>query len=197
MTTEMRVPQKEETVAVIRAHLAQLGYGRAVFCGHSFGSIPAAWMVRSAPELCAGAVFLDPVCFLLYLPDICFNFVYRPPTTWSEWWLQIIAARELYVANVLMRNFWWYHNYLSAAPLDDPSGTGHLPLNLPVFVQLGGVDDIIPAPQVKRSLSSSVSLFALNSTRTRPSGEALPGESRSYEEEAPPRRPVRAKGSRH
>lgn len=26
------------------------------------------------------AVLLDPVCFLLFLPDVCTNFVYKTPT---------------------------------------------------------------------------------------------------------------------
>ena len=32
---------------------------------------------------------LDPVSFLLYLPDLAFSFVYRRPSTWAQWGLHV------------------------------------------------------------------------------------------------------------
>ena len=67
------------------------------------GTVCAAWLVRSRPQLVASLVLVDPVCFLLVLPDICSNFVYARPASAVAWAMRVAAGRELYTAHTLYR----------------------------------------------------------------------------------------------
>lgn len=82
-------------------------------------------------------VLIDPVCFLLFLPDVAYNFVYRKPKTIITRLINLLASRELYTANALFRHFWWYCNVLW---FDD--------INCPALVVLSGKDDIVNAKKV-------------------------------------------------
>lgn len=86
----------------------------ATFIGHSMGSTVLAWIIKRKPHLVRKAIFIDPVCFLLHLPDIAYNFVYRKPKTFVEWLLWWFASRELYVTWTLNRCFYWFQNILFA-----------------------------------------------------------------------------------
>ena len=108
----------EQTVDAIdhmlRAHQIQ----SACFMGHSFGSICVTWIIKHRPHCVLSVVLLDPVCFLLFLPDVCQNFVYRQPTIMGsslmQWVVHYFAKRELNIAHTLSRHFWWYRNILWA-----------------------------------------------------------------------------------
>jgi len=119
------------------------GVHRAIFAGHSFGSICVSWMLKHRRERVASVLLLDPVCFLLYLPNICRNFVYHNPKWYDR--VRILShyfvKREINIAETLGRNFWWYRNTLWADDLPENSA-----------VLLGGDDEIAPAAEVYRYL---------------------------------------------
>jgi hypothetical protein len=105
--------------------------------GHSFGSVPVAWLIQKVPHLVGSTVLIDPVCFLLFLPDVAYNFLYRKPQTLITRLINVLASRELYTANTLFRHFWWYCNVLW---FDE--------INCPALVVLSGKDDIVNAEKV-------------------------------------------------
>eukprot|EP00494_Astrolonche_serrata_P007708 UN07741 len=72
-------------------------FDNAHFVGHSFGSIPIAWMVREQKAMVSGRTFIEPVCFLLLKPDIAYNFVYRKPRNWGQLLISWFGARELHI----------------------------------------------------------------------------------------------------
>lgn len=135
------VPSRSEVVACISDMLTNWGFASANFVGHSFGSIPMAWMARKAPEFVSSMTFIDPVCFLLVKPDVCYNFVYREPSDPTQLMLSYFVSKELYIAHTLSRNFFWYQNQLW--PEDLPG---------PTLVVLGGRDSVVPAHSVRRYL---------------------------------------------
>jgi len=137
------VPSSAEMVPCISDMLASWGYSSAHFIGHSFGSILMAWVARRAPSLVSMATFIDPVCFLLIKPDVCYNFVYRKPLTPTQLFMSYFGARELYIANSLSRNFFWSENILWPEQL-----------SMPTLVVLSGRDCIVPAHSVRRYLTS-------------------------------------------
>lgn len=142
MRLQEHVPSCAEMVACLSDMLSSWGYKNAHFIGHSFGTLPLAWMVRLAPSQVSMATFLDPVCFLIIKPDVCYNFIYRRPETPAQMLTQFFAARELYIANSLSRNFFWFNNLLW--PED---------LSMPSLVALSGRDAIVPAHSVRRYLA--------------------------------------------
>jgi pimeloyl-ACP methyl ester carboxylesterase len=103
------VPSSSEMVACLSDMLTCRGHNCGHFIGHSFGTVPLAWMVRRAPDMVKIATFIDPVCFLLVKPDVCYNFIYRRASTPARLVMEFFAARELYTAHSLSRNFFWSH----------------------------------------------------------------------------------------
>lgn len=144
MRITTQVPSSAELVACLAEMLAIWGHDNAHFVGHSFGSVVLAWVARRAPELMCMATFIDPVCFLLIKPDVCYNFIYRQPRTPLELFIQYFAARELFIAHSLSRNFFWFENILWAEQLGDT----------PTLVVLSGQDAIVPAHSVLRYLTA-------------------------------------------
>mmetsp|Transcript_30030 Transcript_30030/g.69170 ORF Transcript_30030/g.69170 Transcript_30030/m.69170 type:complete len:625 (-) Transcript_30030:59-1933(-) len=136
-------PSSAEMVACLRDMLASWGNSTAHFVGHSFGSLLVAWMVLQEPAMVSMATFIDPVCFLLVKPDVCYNFMYRAPETPTQLLTHYFVARELYIAHSLSRNFFWSQNLLW--PED---------LKCPALVVLSGQDSIIPAHSVRRYVAA-------------------------------------------
>ena len=106
--------------------------------GHSFGSLCASWVVRHLPDITAQLILLDPVCILLTFPDVAYNFLYRKPSTLMEWILYLFGSKEITIQHALRRHFWWYEGSLF---LDE--------VECPIFLGLGGKDEIVPSPAVK------------------------------------------------
>lgn len=136
------VPSSAEMVACLRDMLASWEFDSAHFVGHSFGSIVVAWMCKNSKETVKVATFLDPVCFLLIKPDVCYNFMYRRPETPTQLLMHYFVARELFIAHSLSRNFFWYQNLLWPEELV-----------MPTLVMLSGEDSIVPAHSVRRYLT--------------------------------------------
>lgn len=80
----------------------------ATFIGHSFGTVIMAWFLNERKEFVNGCYFLDPVCFRLNEPDVCFNFMYRTPQNAIQLIFSYFAGKELGISTVLSRHFWWY-----------------------------------------------------------------------------------------
>jgi len=53
--------------------------GQASIIGHSYGSLVATHFVRTRPDRVASLGLIDPVSILLCLPDVVYNFIYKPP----------------------------------------------------------------------------------------------------------------------
>jgi len=122
----------------IRKILQKHGYSKCSAVGHSFGSVCVGWMVKYIPQTVGQAVFLDPVCFLHWLPDIHYNFLYREPNTMLEWVMSRLVSLEPTISHTLRRQFWWYQNYLDFEHL-----------HCPAVVNLGAKDEVFPAKTVR------------------------------------------------
>ncbi|MCJ1296741.1 hypothetical protein MMC34_008308 [Xylographa carneopallida] len=118
-----RVPTAKDTVEALKAALIDRTSPppdaspsapppKVVFIGHSYGSLLASWFVKSYPDMLLSVVLVDPICFLLFTPHLCFNFLYRPPVTVMHHMLNFFVARELFIAHTLHRHFFWTVNVL-------------------------------------------------------------------------------------
>eukprot|EP00811_Abedinium_folium_P033019 NODE_6013_length_1712_cov_11.035331.p1 GENE.NODE_6013_length_1712_cov_11.035331~~NODE_6013_length_1712_cov_11.035331.p1 ORF type:complete len:445 (+),score=80.39 NODE_6013_length_1712_cov_11.035331:164-1498(+) len=102
-----RVPTSAEYTKDIVSTLNHHGVESCVVLGHSFGSIPASWLIRQHPARVARCILVDPVAVLLNLPDVCNKFLYKQPRSVSGKIMRIFGARELGIARTLMRHFYW------------------------------------------------------------------------------------------
>ncbi|BFZ56082.1 hypothetical protein PYCC9005_003124 [Savitreella phatthalungensis] len=81
---------------------------------HSYGTIAHAWILKHPhlSQLAARHLMVDPICFRLWEADVCFNFLYRLPSTPNQLLMAAAVARELGVATAMHRAFWWPQNLL-------------------------------------------------------------------------------------
>jgi hypothetical protein len=93
--------------AMLAAHAAAAlaAHGGAIFVGHSFGTAVLSWVLQKRPSLARGALFLDPICFMLHHPALASNFLYRSPATLSELALWAGVGSEYWVNRYLHRHF--------------------------------------------------------------------------------------------
>eukprot|EP01134_Creolimax_fragrantissima_P003285 CFRG3285T1 len=141
MRIHSTVPSMNDKAKAIEAMLHADGYTSANFIGHSFGTLVLARICKICPTVITSVVFVDPICFLLFLPDVLKNFIYTSPTSLQDWTRYLLCSRELYTQHTLCRNFWWYQLTLFAH---------ELPPNASVF--LSENDNIIPTNAVKQYL---------------------------------------------
>lgn len=131
----------------LRKIIQRHSYSKICAMGHSYGTVLVSWVLRDLREFVAGVVFLDPVCFLLFLPDVCMNFIYRRPElalsyeSVRAWVVHYFAKRELGIAHTLQRHFCWYVNNTWCEDLCEN-----------VAVVLAERDEICPASAVSQYL---------------------------------------------
>lgn len=99
-----------EITEIIRYH----GWSKFVLVSHSYGSIIAAHLLKSDQftRLVGPTVFVDPVSFLLHLPDVAYNFIARPPARANEYQLWYFGSKDIGVAHTLARRFSWIDNII-------------------------------------------------------------------------------------
>ena len=105
-----------------------------------------------------GIALLDPVSFLLHLPDVAFNFVHPPPlllptifpradpshqtrrkpTKANEHMLHYFASQDALISDTLARHFFWNEYILWKEDI----------ANIPAMVLLSGQDLIVPSKAV-------------------------------------------------
>ncbi|KAI1420276.1 hypothetical protein F5Y12DRAFT_137758 [Xylaria sp. FL1777] len=93
---------------LVNAH----GWDQFAVLGHSYGTVLATHMLKS-PDLSPriqSIVLVDPVCILLHLPDVAYNFTRRKPRRANEYLLWYFASMDPGVAHCLGRHFFWKDN---------------------------------------------------------------------------------------
>jgi pimeloyl-ACP methyl ester carboxylesterase len=143
-----------EIMEIMRYH----GWSKFVLVSHSYGSIIAAHLLKSDrfAALVGPTVFIDPVSFLLHLPDVAYNFIARRPARANEFQLWYFGSKDTGVAHTLARRFSWINNIIWTEDLrikrekDQEEGRN-------VTVVLSGQDLIVDAETVGQYLMGSLS----------------------------------------
>lgn len=144
----LKPPSETTTVEGIERLAQRHGFdvsGMTVL-SHSNGSIVHGWLLRGLPNLITRSCFVDPVCFALWEPDVCYNFLYSVPRTPIEYLMRYFVSRELGIALMLQRTFDWSANLLF--PTDIPNL--HDPFRTAFY--LSEKDSIVNADRVRRYL---------------------------------------------
>uniref|UniRef100_A0A0G4HL36 AB hydrolase-1 domain-containing protein n=1 Tax=Chromera velia CCMP2878 TaxID=1169474 RepID=A0A0G4HL36_9ALVE len=106
------IPSVKRTVEAVHTILTENNFTRAIFIGHSYGSIAVSWCIKYKPEMVQSAMLIDPISLLLCLPKVAHNFVYKEPQTAFQWIRYVFLSRELGISRVMSRAFWWQSNAL-------------------------------------------------------------------------------------
>ena len=126
--------------------LAHHGWNKVVLVSHSFGTVVATHLLKtpSTAHLVGPMVLIDPVCILLHLPDVAYNFTRRKPQRANEHQLYYFASMDMGVSHTLSRHFFWSENILWKEDLDGRN----------VTVSFSGRDLIVDTESVGRYMSS-------------------------------------------
>ncbi|KAJ5337387.1 uncharacterized protein N7506_005409 [Penicillium brevicompactum] len=106
--------EKDVMICEIMKIMQYHEWSRFVLVSHSFGSIIASHLLKSDrfSSLIGPTVFIDPVSFLLHLPDVAYNFIARRPARANEYQLWYFGSKDIGVAHTLARRFSWIDNII-------------------------------------------------------------------------------------
>ncbi|KAH8812367.1 hypothetical protein F5884DRAFT_785191 [Xylogone sp. PMI_703] len=141
----------------ISAILNQHAWSRFVLMGNSYGTIISAQLLRN-PSLNArigDVIFVDPIPFLLHLPDMTYNFTRRPPKSASEHQLYYFASTDIGAAHTLARRFSWTDSILWKEDLEGRRWT----------ILLSELDIIVAAEAIGSYLTRPDGVTALDDDR--------------------------------
>ncbi|KAF2728247.1 hypothetical protein EJ04DRAFT_516734 [Polyplosphaeria fusca] len=142
--------KKEEMCQEIDCILKAHSWEKFVLVSHSYGSVITTHLLYT-PQIAQkieAILFIDPVSFLLHLPDVAYNFICRKPTHANEHLLHYFASKDMGVAHTLFRRFFWSENILWKEDIR----------NRRVTVVLGGKDLIVDTEVVKAYLTDNKSV---------------------------------------
>ena len=136
--------EKNEMCNEILSILKDHDWEKVVLVSHSYGSVISTHLLHNAATSpLIGPVFLiDPVAFLLHLPDVAYNFTCREPSRANEHQLYYFASMDMGVAHTLGRRFFWSENIIWKSDIKDRRTT----------VALSGKDLIVDTEAVGRYL---------------------------------------------
>ncbi|PVH70644.1 hypothetical protein DL98DRAFT_553953 [Cadophora sp. DSE1049] len=99
-----------EIQTIVRYH----GWVKFVLVSHSYGSVISTHLLKSPLTASAvgNVVLVDPVSFLLHLPDVAYNFTARKPVHANEYLLWYFGSKDIGVAHTLARRFFWSENII-------------------------------------------------------------------------------------
>ena len=112
---------KDEMCHDILKILKKHGWDKCVLIAHSYGSVISTHLLKTpATASMVGPVLLvDPVSFLLHLPNVAYNFTVRKPRRANEWQLYYFASMDMGVSHTLARHFFWSENILWKSDIQD------------------------------------------------------------------------------
>lgn len=157
VSTRITFPALDQGVMVreIKAIVDHHGWSKFILASHSYGSVITTHLLKSpsTAPLIGPVLLIDPVTFLLHLPDVAYNFIARKPVRANEWQLWYFASMDMGVAHTLARRFFWSRNIVWKEDLmvEDDSGSHFRD----VTVALSGHDLIVDTNAVRSYLTKS------------------------------------------
>jgi len=149
--------EKDVMVHEVQAIVKHHGWSKFILVSHSYGSIISTHLLKSpvTAPLIGPMVLVDPVSFLLHLPDVAYNFTARQPIRANEHQLWYFGSKDMGVAHSLARRFFWSQNIVWKEDLGVKGDNGEEGRD--VTVVLSGRDLIVDTKAVRRYLTTSFS----------------------------------------
>ncbi|KAA8899174.1 hypothetical protein FN846DRAFT_782440 [Sphaerosporella brunnea] len=85
-----------------------------VLAGHSYGTVISTHLLHCpiiGPRI-DSLVLIDPITFLLHLPNVAYNFTCRVPRSANQVQLDYFAAKDPAISHTICRHFFWRENIL-------------------------------------------------------------------------------------
>lgn len=136
---------RDEICRQVDLILTRHGFDKVVLASHSYGSVVTTHLLQDSrtKDKIGPMLLVDPVTFLLHLPDVAYNFTARKPRRANEHQLYYFASTDMMVSHTLARHFFWAQNILWKEELRGRD----------VTVSLGGRDLIVQTETVGKYLA--------------------------------------------
>ena len=143
----VQIPESNQMCEEILQILNKHGWDKCVLVSHSYGSVISTHLLKhpATSERIGPVLSVDPVSFLLHLPDVAYNFTCRKPHRANEHQLYYFASMDMGVSHTLARRFFWSENILWKEDVEDRA----------ITVSLAGEDLIVDTQVVGRYLTDS------------------------------------------
>lgn len=147
MNTEIFAISK--IVSSIDQFLRFVNIEKVVCIGHSYGTLIQSCLIKRKPHLIYDktAIFIDPVCFLIFDSHYSKNFIYHKPQTANQLCLYKFCTEDMYTNYLIERHICWYECNLWIEDIQ------HNQIRAHVF--LSENDDIAPVDLVKDYLTKA------------------------------------------
>jgi pimeloyl-ACP methyl ester carboxylesterase len=148
---------KDDMCAEILSILQKHNWEKFVLMANSYGTIISTQLLKNveiAPKI-GPVVFIDPIPFLMHLPELVYNFLYRLPRKPSEHQLYYFASTDMGAAHTLARRMFWSDNILWKEDVEGRKMT----------VMLSERDIIVDAKAVGRYLTREKGMRAVDDHR--------------------------------
>ena len=146
--------QKDVLIGEIAAIVKHHRWKKFVLVSHSYGSAISTYLIKSpvTSPFIGPVVLIDPITFLLHLPDVAYNFTIRRPLRANEHQLWYFAGKDPGVAHTLGRRFFWSDSIIWKEDLGVEETLGASARDTTVV--LGGKDLIVDTGAVRRYLET-------------------------------------------
>ncbi|KAF6261351.1 hypothetical protein COO60DRAFT_1699898 [Scenedesmus sp. NREL 46B-D3] len=145
------IPTVDDLATALAAALLRHNLPPALLVAHSYGTLVAGRLLRLQRRAVARVLFVDPVCFGMFMPRLLHGFIYAPlrvqlgrPLHSAFNLLLWLVSKDVHLAATFARKFYWTD--LNLWPEDLPEGSS---------VVLSGADALVSAADIHKMLSSS------------------------------------------
>jgi len=133
------VPGPKQVSSAVLAMLYSHRISQVSLIGHSWGTILAGWLIKIIPQRISHFTMIDPIATFVAYPEIVFEICYKPPKTFSDYFLYYFLRNDLTLASNLGRNCALYNMAL---------GYDEIPHNIGVVVVIGENDALLDSNAV-------------------------------------------------
>ncbi|WIA32423.1 hypothetical protein OEZ86_003246 [Tetradesmus obliquus] len=145
------IPTVDELATSLAAALKLHKLPPALVVAHSYGTLVAGRLLRLQRSAVARVLFVDPVCFGMFMPRLLHGFIYAPlrlhadrPLHSAFNLLLWLVSKDIHLAATFARKFYWTD--LNLWPEDLPEGSS---------VVLSGADALVSAADIHKMLANS------------------------------------------
>ena len=131
------IPDYQMVIKLVNHILQVHNFNQISLIAHSWGTFWAPWIVKCMPDKIAHLTLIDNVStFVLLSPEIMYYICYKPPVTFTDYFVYYFLRHDLTIANN-WRYLRWYNSILD---YDD------IPLDIPTIICISGKDELLNVP---------------------------------------------------
>ncbi|KAJ9069609.1 hypothetical protein DSO57_1016770 [Entomophthora muscae] len=116
-----KVASEDDAIEAIDMLFQQLGLNRVSIVAHSFGTLTAAWMIKTRPLYVSQITLIDPVCYMLWSRYLLRRACHDSPDTVIHHYVRRFISRNHNFAIAIWRTMYWPYSFQMIEDLPCPT----------------------------------------------------------------------------